>query len=243
MTAFSTTEPILRRKQHALDVQDLEGLLHINLKIKNLELFSGFYTRIDQVFLLWGCITTVIFMTAQFLTLNWTNQAIIWSVLTLIGSWGTCHLAWYWVSVERLRWVVYAWVGLMLGGVLLTNWGIFGGGWFVLPHLCRLWLGLSAIGYLITAWGVRSRALLLSGLLHLGSIVLLAYLPAWQYLMTGFITAGSLFLLAEVQWDMHSTTEDRLLTIAQKQFNQRQSELRQMETSDDRGRSYQKYPK
>jgi hypothetical protein len=40
--------------------------------------------------------------------------------LTLIGSWGTCHLAWYWVSVERLRWVVYAWVGLMLGGVLLS---------------------------------------------------------------------------------------------------------------------------
>ena len=48
MTAFSTTEPILRRKQHALDVQDLEGLLRVNLKIKDLELFSGFYTRIDK---------------------------------------------------------------------------------------------------------------------------------------------------------------------------------------------------
>jgi hypothetical protein len=234
MTAFSTTEPILRRKQHALDVQDLEGLLHINLKIKDLELFSGFYTRIDQVFILWGSITAIIFSTAQFLTLNWTDQATIWSVLTLIGAWGTCHLAWYWVTVERLRWVVYAWIGLMISGVLLTDWGIFGGGWAMLPHLCQLWLGLSGIGYLVTAWGLRSRAFLASGLLHLGAIALLPYLLAWQFLFVGIITAGSLFLMAEVQWDMHSTTNDRLLTPAQKQFNQRQCELRAIETSDDR---------
>jgi hypothetical protein len=234
MTAFSNTQPILRRKQHALDVQDLEGLLHIDIKIKDLEIFSGFYTRIDQVFILWGSITALIFLTAQFLTLNWTDQATIWSVLTLIGSWGTCRLAWSWVTVERLRWVVYAWVGLMISGVLLTNWGIFGGGWAVLPHLCLLWLGLSGIGYLVTAWGLRSRAFLLSGLLHLGAIALLPYLPAWQFLLTGIVTAGTLFLLAEVQWDMHSTTDAQLLTVAQKQFNQRQSEVRQMETSDDR---------
>ena len=234
MTAFSTTEPILRRKQHALDVQDLEGLLHIDLKIKDLELFSGFYTRIDQVFILWGTITAIIFSTAQFLTLNWTDQAMLWSVLTAIGSWGTCRLAWYWVSVERLRWVVYTWVGLMIGGVLLTNWGIFGGGWVVLPHLCRLWLGLSGIGYLVTAWGLRSRAFLLSGVLHLGAIALLPYLLAWQFLFVGIITAGSLFLMAEVQWDMHSNTDRQLLTPVQKQFNQRQSDLRAIATSDDR---------
>ena len=233
MTAFSTTEPILRRKQHALDVQDLEGLLRVNLKIKDLELFSGFYTRIDQVFILWGTITAIIFSTAQFLTLNWTDQAMLWSVLTLIGAWGTCHLAWYWVSVERLRWVVYTWVGLMIGGVLLTDWGIFGGGWAMLPHLCRLWLGLSGIGYVVTAWGLGSRAFLASGLLHLSAIALLPYLLAWQFLFEGVITAGSLFVMAEVQWDMH-TTNDRLLTPAQKQFNQRQCELRAMETSDYR---------
>jgi hypothetical protein len=233
MTAFSTTEPILRRKQHALDVQDLEGLLRVNLKIKDLELFSGFYTRIDQVFILWGSITAIIFSTAQFLTLNWTDQAMLWSLLTLIGAWGTCHLAWYWVTVERLRWVVYTWVGLMISGVLLTDWGIFGGGWAMLPHLCQLWLGLSGIGYLVTAWGLRSRAFLASGLLHLGAIALLPYLLAWQFLFVGTITAGSLFLMAEVQWDMH-TTNDRLLTTAQKQFNQRQCQLRAMETSDYR---------
>ncbi len=228
MTAFSP-EPILRRKQHALDVQDLEGLLHIHLQFKDFKLFSSFYTRIDQVFILWGLISAIVFLTAQFLTLNWTDQAIAWSILTAIGAWGTCHLAWYWVSVERLRWVVYVWVALMLGGVLLTNWGLFGGGWVLLPHLCRLWLGLSAIGYGITAWGLRSRALLTSGLVHLGAIALLPYLQAWQFLFTGLITAGSLFLLAEVQWDMQSTTKAQLLTLEQKQFNLRQSELRQLE--------------
>jgi hypothetical protein len=228
MTAVSP-EPILRRKQHALDVQDLEGLLHIQIQFKDFKLFSGFYTRIDQVFILWGLITSIVFSTAQFLSLNWTDQAIAWSILTSIGAWGTCHLAWYWVTVERLRWVVYVWVALMLGGVLLTNWGLFGGGWVLLPHLCRLWLGLSAIGYGITAWGLRSRALLAIGLLHLGAIALLPYLPTWQFLFVGIVTAGSLFLLAEVQWDMQSTTDNQRLTSAQKQFNLRQRELRQLE--------------
>jgi hypothetical protein len=228
MTAFSP-EPILRRKQHALDVQDLEGLLHIHIQFRDFKLFSSFYTRIDQVFILWGLISAIVFLTAQFLTLNWTDQAIAWSILTAIGAWGTCHLAWYWVSVERLRWVIYVWVALMLGGLLLTNWGLFGGGWVLLPHLCRLWLGLSAIGYGITAWGLRSRALLTSGLVHLGAIALLPYLQAWQFLFTGLITAGSLFLLAEVQWDMQSTTDAQLLTLEQMQFNLRQSELRQLE--------------
>lgn len=228
MTAFSP-EPILRRKQHALDVQDLEGLLHVRIQFKDFKLFSGFYTRIDQVFILWGLITAIVFSTAQFLNVNWTDQAIAWSILTAIGAWGTAHLAWYWVSVERLRWVVYVWVALVLGGVLLTNWGIFGGGWVLLPHLCRLWLGLSAIGYGITAWGLRSRALLASGLLHVGTISLLPYCQAWQFLLTGLITAGSLFLLAEVQWDMQSNHDTQLLTLEQKQFNLRQSELRQLE--------------
>ena len=226
MTAFSTTEPILRRKQHALDVQDLEGLLRVNLKIKDLELFSGFYTRIDQVFILWGTITAIIFSTAQFLTLNWTDQAMLWSVLTLIGAWGTCHLAWYWVSVERLRWVVYVWVGLMIGGVGLTNWGIFGGGWWILSQLAPIWLGLSAIGYLITGWGLRSRAFLFSSLLHLLGMLLLAYIPSWQFLVTGLITAGCLFFLAAVQWDMSSNPDLQQLTVVQKEFNLEQQRQR-----------------
>jgi hypothetical protein len=229
MTVFSPVQPIIRRKQHALDVQDLEGLLRIHVKIQDLTLFSRFYTRIDQVFLLWGSITAVIFFTAQFSALNWLDQAVLWSFLALLGAWGTFGLAWYWVTVERLRWMVYTWVGLMLAGVALTNWGIFGGGWVILPHLCLLWLGLSAMGYLATAWGLRSRAFSVNGLLHLGAITLLPQIPTWQFFLTGLVTAGSLFLLAEVQWDMQSTSAGQRLTAAQKQFNQQQQLRRQIE--------------
>ncbi len=229
MTAFSSTQSIIRRKQQALDVQDLEGLLRIHIKVKDLTLFSSFYTRIDQVFLLWGGVTALIFFTAQFFHWSWAHLAIFGSVLTLIGAGGTVHLAWYWVTVERLRGLVYTWVGLMLAGVALTNWGIFGGGWVVLPHLCLLWLGLSGVGYLATAWGLRSRAFLLSGLLHWGAIALLSYVPTWQFLLTGIVTAGSLFLLAEMQWDMELTGTVQRLTAEQRWFNQQQQLQREIE--------------
>ena len=229
MTALSLVQPIIRRKQHALDVQDLDGLLHIQIQFRDLKLFSSFYTRIDQVFVLWGSITAIIFLTAQFMNLSWTDQAVLWTILTLFGAWGTCHLAWYWVTVQQLRWVVYAWVGLTLGGILATDWGIFGGGWVMLPHLCLLWLVLSGIGYLVTAWGLRSRAFALSGLLHFGAIALLSTVAEWQFLFTGIVTAGCLFLLAEVQWDMESLDNLRLLTVEQIQFNQQQSELRSLD--------------
>ncbi len=229
MTAFGTVQPILQRKQHALDLQDIEGLLRIHIQIRDFKLFSSFYTRIDQVFILWGTISAVIFSTAQFLTVSWADQAIIWSILTLIGAWGTYYLAWYWVTVERLRWLVYAWVLLTIGGVLLTDWGTLGGGWVVLPHLCSIWLGVSAIGYAITAWGLKSRAFLVSSLIHLGAIALLQYFPTWQFLWTGIVTAGSLFLLAETQWDMQSNNT-QLLSVEQKKFNQKQQRLRDLET-------------
>jgi hypothetical protein len=226
MTALRPASPVIRRKQHALDVQDLEGLWHFGIQVRDVKLFSSFYTRIDQVFILWGAICAVIFLTAQFVAIDWRYQAIIWSILTLIGSWGTYRLAWYWVTVERLRWVVYVWVGLMIGGVCITNWGMFGGGWWILSQLAPLWLGLSAIGYLITGWGLRSRAFLLSSLLHLVGMLLLSYIPAWQFFATGLITAGCLFFLAAVQWDMSSNPDLQRLTAAQKEFNLEQQKQR-----------------
>lgn len=228
MTAFGSAQPIIRRKQHALDVQDLQGLLQIQVKVKNVTLFSSFYTRIDQVFLLWGSITALIFCTAQFFPFSWAYQAGLWSLLTLLGSWGTLRLSWYWVTVEQLRWVVYVWVSLMLGGIALTNWGIFGGGWVVLPHLCALWLGLSTVGYVVTAWGMKSRAFLLNGFLHMSGICFLPYVSSWQFLFTGIVTACSLFLFAEVQWDMVSSSDFQQLTAAQKRFNQQQQLQRQL---------------
>jgi hypothetical protein len=226
MTAFSPTQPVVRLKQDAMDVQDLEGLLRISIQIKDKKLLYLFYTRIDQVFILWGVICAIIFMTAQFLTIGWNKQAIIWSILTLIGSWGTYRLAWYWVTVERKRWVVYAWIGLMIMGVIVTNWSIFSSGWIMLPYLSLLWLGLSAIGYLITGWGLRSRAFLGCGVLHLVALALLCYVPTWQFLFSGCVTAGSLFFLASFQWDMYSNQDLQILTEEQKQFNLDQAKKR-----------------
>jgi hypothetical protein len=71
MIAIDSPKPMIRVKQTALDVQDLEGLLRVHWKIKNLTLHSSFYTRIDQVFLLWGLIAAIIFFTAQFAPINW----------------------------------------------------------------------------------------------------------------------------------------------------------------------------
>ena len=63
-----------------------------------------------------------------------------------------------WVKIERLTWVLYGWVILMLLGLLLTDLGIFLGWEKVLANLSHLWLGMSGIGYLGTAFAVRSRA-------------------------------------------------------------------------------------
>lgn len=45
MVALSSAQPIIQRKQYALDIQDLEGLLHIQIKVKDVTLFSSFYQR------------------------------------------------------------------------------------------------------------------------------------------------------------------------------------------------------
>jgi hypothetical protein len=82
---------------------------------------------------------------------------------------------------------------------------------------------------LCTSWGLRSRAFFLGGALHLLAIALLPYLPQAQYLTIGIITSGVLFLLAEVQWDMQSTSNYQLLTEEQRHFNQQQGQLRQIE--------------
>ncbi|MGA7935655.1 MAG: hypothetical protein WCA35_19045 [Kovacikia sp.] len=238
MSLFNASEPLLRSKQEELDIQDLQGLLRVHWKIGNTQLFSAFYTRIDQVFLLWGLISAAIFATAQFMPLSWSLQAILWSVLTIVGSLGMVVLAWFWVKVERLCWVIYAWVVLMLFGLLLTDLGIFFSWGFVLLNLCPLWLGLSAIGYFCTGWGLRSCTFLLAGMLHLAGIWILSHSGGWQFVTTGAIMAGTLFFLAEVQWDMRPPLETALLTVEQKQFNQEQYRRRQSTAtrqSDARG--------
>jgi hypothetical protein len=228
MTFFNPTEPILRNKQESLDYQDRQGLLRIHIGIGEKTLISAFYTRIDQVFILWGLISGVIFITAQFLPISWVIQAVIWTVLTLIGTSVMVFLTHFWVKVERLQWVLYCWVSLMLGGVVLTDLSIFLGWGEVLMRLCPLWLGLSAVGYFCTGVGMRSRAFILAGLVHVFGIAALPYTGSLQFLFTGIMMAVSLLMFAEVQWDMRPPIQYNLLTLEQKQFNQKQYQLRHL---------------
>jgi hypothetical protein len=228
---FNTQEPIVRRKQEALDFQDRQGLWQLKLQIKNKTLFSSFYTRIDQVFVIWGLISALIFITAQFAPIDWITQAIFWSVLTVIGTVSMSYLTYFWVRVERLRWVLSAWIVLMLGGVIVTDLSIFLGWGKVLMHLCHIWLALSAAGYFCTGWGLRSRAFTIAGIFHLLGILLLPYCLGWQFLATGMIMTVNLLVFAETQWDMRSPIDNYgLLTETQKQFNREQYLIRQAES-------------
>ena len=228
MSFFNYNQPILRWKQQALDIQDHQGLFPVKLSLKNKTLFSTIYTRVDQSFGLWGLISGLIFMTAQFYPLNWKFQAFCWSGLTLTGVIAMFSLTHFWVKVERVNWVLYLWSLLMLSGVVLTDVGIFSGWGQVLMYLCHLWLGLSAVGYLVTGLGLRSRALLIAASIHLLGLVALPYFIGWQFLLTGLVMTTNLLFLAEIQWDMRPPLYNyNLLTEEQKQFNQEQHKLRQ----------------
>lgn len=228
MTFLTLSQPFLRDKQKDLDYQDLQGVWRISGKIGNIRLISGFYTRIDQVFIVWGLICAGIFMTAQYFPISWITQAVLWTTLTTVGSAIMIAFTWFWVSVERLRWLIYAWIVLMLGGLVLTDLGIFLGWGQVLMRLCPLWLGLSAIGYLITAWAVKSRTFVITAAIHLLGIALLPYCGGKQFLVTGLVMGISLLLLAELQWEMRPPINYDVLTPEQKEFNRQQYLLRQL---------------
>ena len=231
MPLFNYAEPIIRRKQHALDFQDRQGLLKLKLQISNKTLFNSIYTRIDQVFVVWGLITAVIFFTAQFMPINWRTQAAFWSALTVAGTAGMSALTYFWVKVERLRWVLYAWIVLMLGGVAITDYGIYYGSATLLMHLCHLWLGLSVVGYLCTGIGLRSRAFIMAGLFHSLGIAILPLCIGWQFLATGLVMTVNLLMFAETQWDMRLPIDNYgLLTEEQKEFNRQQYLIRQTES-------------
>ncbi|MGF1488867.1 MAG: hypothetical protein ACFBSE_17420 [Prochloraceae cyanobacterium] len=231
MNFFKVKEPLLRFKQPELDVQDLCGLLRLKWQIGAFKLRSNFYTRIDQAFALWGIISIIIFATAQFLPINWTTQAWWWSILTMVGIVLTIVLTDFWAKVERLLWVVYLWVGLMILALAITDLAIFQGWPAILINLCPLWLGITAIGYLGTGIGLQSRILFIIGIVQLLGIVILPYLISWQFLITGTIMGGSLLILAEFQWDMRPPIIEARLTEEQKQFNLKQYNLRRSNRS------------
>ncbi|MDY7014050.1 MAG: hypothetical protein SVX43_10735 [Cyanobacteriota bacterium] len=229
MKFFHPTEPIFRRKQEALDVQDLEGLFHLRFKIQGKTLISVLYTRIDQVFVLWGLISATIFFTAQFAPISWVTQAIFWSILSAVGCIGMIVLTHFWVKIEQLRWLLYSWVALMLVGAIVTDLGIFLSWGWVLTNLCNLWLVLSAVGYICTGVGMQSRAFLLAAIAHLAAIAILPYVGGYQFLATGIAMTATLLIFAETQWDMRPPLKNNdRLTLEQRQFNEEQCKLRQL---------------
>jgi hypothetical protein len=201
MSFFDSAKLPLRRKQSIVDIQELEGLWYVDWRIGKIQLHSTFYTRVDQACILWSLLIIPMFLTAQFVPISWSLQATVWSILSGIGLIAMVSWTSYWVDVRKVRWVLYCWIVLMLFGVILTDLSIFLGWGEVLVHLCELWLGLSTIGYLCTGLGVRSRALILAGILHLLFIFVLPFVVAWQFLCTGALMVFCLLLLAEFQWD------------------------------------------
>lgn len=215
MTFFNYSVPPLRRKQLNLEVQDLEGLWQVQFPLGKDRFYSTFYTCLDRACLMWSLLLIPMFGTAQFFPVNWMLQAGLWSALSLAGTVAMVSWTYCWVKKERLSWVLYGWVILMLLGLLLTDLGIFLGWGKVLTNLCPLWLGMSGIGYLGTGLALRSRALLAASLFHLLGIWILPYTSGWSFLFTGGVMVFSLLVLAEWQWDMQHPINYAALNLKQ----------------------------
>ena len=201
MSFFNPKQPILCKKNISSDDENLNQMKCIEVKMPSTVPLSGIYTCIDQAFIIWGLIAGIIFIVAQFFPIGWSEQAIIWSILTIIGTITMFSLTYSWVKQEKLRWILYLWISLMLFGVAITDLGIFCSWGLVLINLCNFWLLLSAIGYLLTGFGMRSRALFLAAIIHGLAIFLLPNFSSWQFLVTGLVMMSNLLLFSEKQWD------------------------------------------
>ena len=208
---FDFQIPVLRLKPSAFAIEDLPGLWRIHWQVGDRPIISTFYTRIDQACLLWGVISIAIFTTAQFFPLNWTFQAILWSVLTVVGTAAMHWLTEPWSRFQHFRWVLGWWAVLMVGGLVITDLSIFLSWGAVLVRLCPLWLILNGLGYIGTGFRMRSRAFITIALIHLLAIALLPYFAAWQFLITGLVIGISVLLVAELQWDSSGTCTNDLI--------------------------------
>jgi hypothetical protein len=160
------------------------------------------YTRVDLSCLLWAFLLIPIFVTPQFFSVSWTLLAGLWSGLSLVGLAAMVAISHDWVKVERVSWVLYCWVILILVGLLVTDLGIILIWSGVIAHLCSLWLGLSALGYWCTGLALHSRAIVAVGFVQLFAIGILPYVSSWQFLFTGSVMVLALILLAELRWDI-----------------------------------------
>ncbi|WP_180976756.1 hypothetical protein [Fischerella thermalis] len=194
------------KRQSRLDMTALPyGVNTITVLPYMLAAVSGScFPKIDLALIVWALLIFPMFITAQFLSISWITQTILWSLISFTGLLAMVTLSNYWLYKKGLIWLLYCWIVLMLCGLICTNYAIFFGCGELLVQICNLWLGLSAIGYLFTGIGVHSRALIFIGLLHIVAALLLPYFSSWQFLFTGIVMSFSLLLLAEFQWDMQN---------------------------------------
>lgn len=202
MSFFKQQQPILQLKRLSLSDEQLQLMKCRQFKSPWFLPLCGLYTCIDQSMIAWGFISGIIFVSAHLFPLSWLNQAIIWSILTVVGAGITLVLTYGWSKVEGLRWLLCAWLILMVGGVCATDFAIiFHWGWLIL-NLCSFWLILSSIGYLFTGFALHSRAFFLASFIHLGAIFFLSMVSPWQFLFTGIVMMSNLLIFAEGHWDM-----------------------------------------
>lgn len=194
-------QPIFCFKQTLPPPEERIGLITLRYPLPGGTVRETYYTRLDQALILWGGVTAIIFLTAQFSYWDWHTQAIADSTLTVSATWLTGKLAWPWATARKARWVVGFWSGLMLSAIVLSDYGIVTSNSLILQHLCTGWLGVCALGYFVTAIGMKSRALTLVAMVHLCAVLVVREFIPWQFLLTGSILTLSLCLLGTLQWD------------------------------------------
>ncbi|AFZ18439.1 hypothetical protein [Allocoleopsis franciscana] len=202
MSFFDNSVPPLCCKPTNLDISPQQKVLYLSWGRGKHRFYLRIYTRVDLACLLWALVLIPIFVTPQFFALSWTVQAGLWSSLSLIGLAAMVAMSHEWVKVERVSWVLYCWVILILIGLLVTDLGIILIWSGVIANLCSLWLGLSALGYWCTGLALHSRAIIAAGFFQLLSIGVLPYVRSWQFLFTGSVMVLALILLAEFRWDI-----------------------------------------
>jgi hypothetical protein len=202
MPFFKPEQPILQKKLLSTNPQQLTLMKSLTIKPLEIINLSGIYTCVDQAMAIWGVIAAIIFMTAQFSAINWTTQAIFSSIITLVALVAMITLTHTWTVLEKISWLLYSWVFLMLVGILITDCAIAYHWGFMLSHLCELWLILSSIGYLLTGWGMRSRAFFIATIIYGITVLILPYVSGWQFGVTGLVMMSNLLIFAEARWDM-----------------------------------------
>lgn len=202
MNFFDNSVPPLCLKPTNLDIYAHKNVFNLCWRRGKNRFCSRFYTRVDLTCLLWALILIPIFVTPQFFPVSWTVLAGLWSGLSLVGLAAMVALSHDWVKVERVSWVLYCWVILMLVGLLVTDLGFILIWSEVIANLCPLWLGLSALGYWCTGLALHSRAIIAVGFVHLLAIGVLPYVGSWQFLFTGSVMVLALIILAELRWDI-----------------------------------------